>query len=299
MDICSRCGTSIIGMGNIGGRCHNTAACKRRQALDQVINAILGIDRKGSIETNTCVFCKEPLTNFRNAVSEREAAISGMCQKCQDKTFGYDEPDPIFEQPERQFYTPTANDFIIERQPMICASAEAESRKYHKYIGKSGRIWLAADQEDAAANVYVEGGPNSDGFAGRTLTFQLTDSSEIKLKGPWHTNSQALFEDTGVDVRDKYYTYIVISKDRKYGEHYESIMVDVLYRDEAPQLGSFHRGDVLAREWAREIGVPVYCYSQSKGGSSCGQVKPDAVFYWEKDNKASLASAAQDAIIRT
>ena len=76
-------------------------------------------------------------------------------------------------------------------------------------------------------------------------------------------------------------------------------MVDVLYRDEAPQLGSFHRGDMLAREWAKEVGVPVFLYSQSKGGSSCGQVKPDAVFYWEKDSKATLSSPAQDVIIRS
>lgn len=28
---CSRCDAPIIGQGNIGGRCHNTEACKRRQ----------------------------------------------------------------------------------------------------------------------------------------------------------------------------------------------------------------------------------------------------------------------------
>lgn len=265
--------------------------------IDKTLTDIFGIDRKGSIEAGTCVFCKGPLANFRNAISEREASISGQCQKCQDRIFGYDEPDPP--KPVREFYTPTENDYVIERQPMVCGSSEAESRKYHKHIGKSGKIWLVADQGDAAANVYVEDGPNSDGFGGRTLTFPLVDGTEVKLKGPWHANSESLFQDTGVDVRDKHYTFVVISRKRESGEFYESIMVDVLYRDDAPQLGSFHRGDVLARQWAREVNAPVFLYSQSKGGSSCGQVKPDAVFYWEKDSNPSIASAAQDAIIRS
>lgn len=271
---------------------------EKSSEIDQALTDIFGIDRKGSVEANTCVFCKASLSNFRNAISEREASISGMCQACQDKTFGYDEPDPVFEKPAREFYIPTANDFVIERQPMICGSAEAESRKYHKFVGKNGRIYLVADQEDAAANIYVEGGPDSDGFGGRTLSFTLVDDTKLELKGPWHTNSQDLFNNTGVDVRDQHYTFVVISRDRKSGEHYESIMVDVLYQDDEPKLGSFHRGDLLAREWAREIGAPVFCYSQSKGGSSCGQVKPDQVFYWEKDSSASNLSAAQDAVVR-
>lgn len=268
--------------------------------LDRVIKDIFGIDRKGSIEGNTCVSCKAPLTDFRNAISEREAAISGQCQKCQDEVFGYDEPDvPLPSKSTREFYTPTDNDYVVGRLPMVCGSAEAESRRYHKYFGKNGRTYLVADQPDAGANVYVSGGPNSDGFGGRTLTFPLVEGGEIKLKGPWHTNSGDLFANTGVDVRDRHYTFVVISRGRESGEHYESIMTDVLYVDNEPQLGSFHRGDSLARQWAQHLGVPVYLYSQSSGGSSCGQVKPDAVFYWERDEKATTASAAQDAIIRS
>lgn len=273
---------------------------EKSPAIDKALTDVFSIDRKDSIEANRCVFCGSPLTDFRNAISKREAAISGQCQKCQDEVFGYDEPDaPVSPKPTREFYTPTDNDFVVQRQPMVCGSAEAEKRRYHKHVGKSGKIWLVADQPNAAANIYVEGGPNSDGFAGRTLTFPLVDGGEVSLRGPWHTNSDGLFADTGVDVRDKHYTYVVISRRRESGEHYESIMVDVLYRDDEPQLGSFHRGDELARQWAREIDAPVFLYSESEGGSSCGQVKPDAVFYWEKETgAASDLPASQDAIVR-
>lgn len=271
---------------------------------DSVIKDVLGIDRIKAISENRCV--PKPIGCGRqvkpetwDTLTQKEFTISGLCADCQDSIFDT-KSSFVTPNPTRQFYTPTENDFVIGRLPMICGSAEAESRKYHKYIGKSGKIWLVADQEDAAANVYVEGGPNSDGFAGRTLTFPLVEGGEIKLKGPWHANSDSLLADTGVDVRNKHRTFVVISRDRKCGERYESIMVDVLYKDEDWQIGSFHRGDLLAREWAREIGAPVFLYSQSAGGSSNGQVKPDAVFYWEKDTKGfTETTAAQDAIIRS
>ncbi len=40
------------------------------------------------VEKGLCPFCKKKLTGFRDAISEREHKISGLCQECQDKTFG-------------------------------------------------------------------------------------------------------------------------------------------------------------------------------------------------------------------
>lgn len=271
--------------------------------IESVIKDVLGVDRVKAISENRCIPApigcgREIEPETWDTLSQKEFTISGLCADCQDGIFDT-KSSRVEPQPTRQFYTPTDNDFIIQRQPMICGSAEAESRKYHKYLGKNGRTYLVADQPDAGANIYVEGGPNSDGFGGRTLTFPLVDGGEVKLKGPWHTNSGDLFANTGVDVRDRHYTFVVISRRRESGKNYESIMVDVLYKDDEPQLGSFHRGDLLARQWAKETGAPVFLYSQSSGGSSCGQVKPDQVFYWEKDTKPSTATASQDVTIRS
>lgn len=271
--------------------------------IESVIKDVLGIDRVKVISENRCIPApigcgREVKPETWDSLTQKEFTISGLCADCQDKIFDT-KSSRVEPQVTRQFYTPTDNDFVVQRMPMICGSAEAESRRYHKYIGKSGKIWLVADQEDAAANVYVEGGPNSDGFAGRTLTFPLVDGSEIKLKGPWHTNSDSLFQDTGVDVRNRVYTFVVIGRRVEYGEHYETICADVIFKDDEPQLGSFHRGDELGRQFARQEGKPVYVVRQSKGGGCYGFVKPDDVFYWEKDSKPSIASAAQDAIIRS
>lgn len=37
-----------------------------------------------------CIFCKNEIKGFRNALSKREYEISGLCQTCQDKVFGKD-----------------------------------------------------------------------------------------------------------------------------------------------------------------------------------------------------------------
>lgn len=57
-------------------------------AMDRFLTDLFGVDRKSVIEANQCVFCDEPDLNFRNPKSAKEYTISGMCQKCQDKTFG-------------------------------------------------------------------------------------------------------------------------------------------------------------------------------------------------------------------
>ena len=43
-----------------------------------------------------CAFCAEPLGEFTDELSKREYGISGMCQSCQDKTFGVLEEDNTF-----------------------------------------------------------------------------------------------------------------------------------------------------------------------------------------------------------
>ena len=47
----------------------------------------LGIDRE-DIKHNICTWCEEKAVVFKNALSEKEYSISGLCQSCQDKTFG-------------------------------------------------------------------------------------------------------------------------------------------------------------------------------------------------------------------
>lgn len=54
--------------------------------IDSFIPNPLG--RKDSIKSNVCTWCKKPIEHFRDELSKKEYIISGMCQECQDKTFG-------------------------------------------------------------------------------------------------------------------------------------------------------------------------------------------------------------------
>ena len=165
-------------------------------------------------------------------------------------------------------------DYLVKHEQMLCGSYEAEVRKYNKYIDTSGKIWLVADQPNKADNIYVQGGVNSDGFGGRELSFTLVDDTVIKLKGPWHTNSEALYSATGVDVRDTHLTFGCVSRARDY-EGNKTNMVDVIYIDEQPTLGLFQRIANIAKNLVNKHKCTLYTYTQSQSGSSCGPVNYD------------------------
>jgi len=43
--------------------------------------------RRRKMSEGICAVCEEKIHGFRDELSEREFLISGLCQKCQDKTF--------------------------------------------------------------------------------------------------------------------------------------------------------------------------------------------------------------------
>jgi len=45
-------------------------------------------DAVEAIQQNKCPTCGKPIGKFRDALSEKEYSISGICQECQDRIFG-------------------------------------------------------------------------------------------------------------------------------------------------------------------------------------------------------------------
>lgn len=156
------------------------------------------------------------------------------------------------------------SNFKIGTEPTICAATDAVNRIYKKIVRRDGKIYLIAVQDNPADNIYVEGGFDNEGFGGSTLYFKLEDGTLLKLKGPWHTNSEELYRATGIDIRDKHKTFGVISKGVIYND---VLMTNVLYQDNDWVIGKFGRIEDKAREIAKEIGQRVYFYSRSMGGS--------------------------------
>ena len=154
-------------------------------------------------------------------------------------------------------------------QGMISGQYEQSIRKYKRLTGKKG-IWYVAIQDNPADNIYFcnKRSGYSKGFGGATLHFELEDGTKEKVQGPWHSNSDALYGDTGYDIRDKCLTQGIIAKIRKPGENYENIYEDVLHYDEEPVLGTFSRIRDLATELVKEHKCKLYYAVVSKGGGS-------------------------------
>ena len=56
--------------------------------IESLLTSINGISRQEAEKQQICTWCKNPITGFKDSLSEREYQISGFCQSCQDNTFG-------------------------------------------------------------------------------------------------------------------------------------------------------------------------------------------------------------------
>lgn len=60
----------------------------RKRSFTQFAARVIG--GHNALNAGRCPTCSEEIAGFRNDISEKEFSISGMCQKCQDSTFGVD-----------------------------------------------------------------------------------------------------------------------------------------------------------------------------------------------------------------
>jgi len=56
--------------------------------IEKILTNLAGISRQDAAKQAICTWCKQPLTPFTDELSHKEYRISGMCQTCQDSTFG-------------------------------------------------------------------------------------------------------------------------------------------------------------------------------------------------------------------
>jgi hypothetical protein len=166
--------------------------------------------------------------------------------------------------------------FSIFNRPMICAQSDVFERKFKKIIGKRG-IWYVALQENEADNVYftANDGKYSNGFSGAEITFELEDGAQDQIQGPWHSNSDALFNDTGYDIRNKCYTQGIIAKQIIHNYYKGDLFREILHYDKKAVLGEYHRIENLAQKFANELNCKVYFSFISSGGGSSFHKLPE------------------------
>lgn len=184
-----------------------------------------------------------------------------------------------------------ADEFEITRGPMISGHSEALEVTYRLITGRSGRGWLIPDPEvpNMGGRIYVTNSEDwtkrGEGFGGGTIEMPMKEGGIFELRGGWHTNSGALFEDTDVDLSQRNLTFVVISRGLDYSqrrvdpqsgrEYLATIMKDIVYMDPEGGLeGYFMRGKHLCVAMMNETGEAYFQYSGSNGGSSYGRMKP-------------------------
>lgn len=148
---------------------------------------------------------------------------------------------------------------------------------HQKLIGKSGATWIIpASGRFRASDIHCRGAKreHSEGYYGSILTWTLEDGSACSLQGPWHSNADALYDDTGVDLRQCHQTWCAVSRDMRFMRNGAIELIDPIYADEEVQESSFDRGDQIGQRIADERREPVYLVRESDGGGCYGWVCP-------------------------
>jgi len=164
--------------------------------------------------------------------------------------------------------------FEVGQMTMKSAIGEASKHVYRKVDSRVG-TWLVRQGKYAADNIYWL--KDGRGMGGATIKFKLEDGSVFEAKGPWLTNAGELFQYTGIDLREKLSTFVVLSDNVVYDKNYDPILVNVLYKDSEIKESVYDRGSSLAHEWAERLGKKIYYYQLTAGGSLFGSAVPEKV----------------------
>lgn len=123
-----------------------------------------------------------------------------------------------------------------------------------------------------ADHIYYDINPNNypidkkcfQGFGGQTLSFKMLDGTIKDIKGPWHSNSDALYNRTGLDLRNKTINigFIYLTKHCSILEDYK----DIIYYDEEPVISNYNRIKDLAYEYAQKYQQDVYFFMKGYCG---------------------------------
>lgn len=170
-------------------------------------------------------------------------------------------------------------------QPSMRWGGPSDGLIFKKVPGKEGCTWLVVATLDDTEHVYVDQPSNRTGFAGSTLVFKLEDGSTFSSKGPWHSNTDQLLEETGIDLTQQHFTKGVIALEIDYqkgGYGLEKVTCrNVLHVDDAYVRGDLKRIEQLAQKYADELRVTVRVVSHSYGGSHGGWKNPSPIT-WEQ-----------------
>ncbi len=103
----------------------------KHPVIEQTLESVAG--RTTAIRADRCVNppigCGQPITGFKDEISEREYLISGLCSACQDIVFA-EPPEPPAPSPAQQRLLDKMA--IADRN---CGRANGSKRRFKKWVG--------------------------------------------------------------------------------------------------------------------------------------------------------------------
>lgn len=217
-----------------------------------------------------CIECSKPFViglksnpdaNVFTEAGVRETKISGFCERCWDKMFSEGSPTGAEEE--------NLDQFKIDSVPQLWG--EPREKTVYRKVESGTNTWLIPTNcEDAAGEIHVET-TNHRGYGGARIRFPLEDGSIYEAHGPWHSNADSLYRDTGIDFRNQHRTFVVLARERTY-EDGVSILKGIEYIDPPEgKIGAFNRYEELAKLYPNAR----HFYSVSRGGSSLGPINKE------------------------
>ncbi len=169
-------------------------------------------------------------------------------------------------------------DIVIDKRSVH--SGNYRPKSYRVTTGKDGRTWVYALSMGASAFIHCSADPRenepgyngSRGYGGSTLTFKLESGDTITMQGPWHSNSDSLLLDTGIDLTQQWITFVGVALMREYLPDGTCVYKNVLWKDDDPVNGEYNRGDKIAKHLANQLQQDVFLFKETIGGTSNGPV---------------------------
>jgi len=128
-------------------------------------------------------------------------------------------------------------------------------------------LWVYPHNYEFAGDfIFVQKSPNID--AKKThLVVNTVDGKKLAIVEWKHENSNNLFQATGINLKNKHLSYIVIGLDFEIGMKNTVIIKKVLYKDKEPQSGSLFRGNNISRLIASREKSIVFLYRKTIWGN--------------------------------
>lgn len=122
---------------------------------------------------------------------------------------------------------------------------------YKRYEDRHGRHWFVpTDTRFPADDVWMWNPNNQNGLNGTIRQFVLGPGSSVTVKGPWLSNAEHLYKETGVDVRDrsavKMKVFRKLTKQLLYQDHDWVVGSIDSCRDNAQHISNHNSTDVIA-----------------------------------------------------